>query len=767
MYFSMFIRKTLAVLGFMAYTATWSQSAVSIVVNDNNGRPIAGAQVVAHPENNMIFANEQGEVFFNTLPDSITVFVAGFQVRKTKPPYPRQFALNPLRDSIQEVVITATRTELSVVDVPVPMRVVGSDEIEQMGALRLQDVLSEQTGLQLISNHGTGLQMQGLSSDYILILIDDEPVIGRTAGTLNLNRLAVGNIERIEILKGPGSSLYGSEAMAGVINIITKQPKEDHALNFTTSYRKFNTADLGINYGMKGKKWRANVLANRFHTDGVGFDTPEGRVQLPQNTSYTFQPKLHYTFNKNWDASINLRGFTENQEQQFSLELGGTDAPIPTTSFGRLNEFNTNIRINYRKKGSHLQIRPYHAYYNFQETLLLHPSEAIFEESSFTQHFSRMEAQFDQQITSRQLATIGGGINPQSVEATRFSETGQFFASYLFFQHQWEISDRLRLQSGARYDWHNAYENRLSPKIAAQFVVKEDGLRLNASIGSGYKAPDFRQLLLDFNNSVAGYAVLGSNHVAERLAQLQAQGRIQAILWDTREIGKLRPETSWTIQMGFHQPIGKKWCVQGHVFHHLINDLIETTPVARQTNGQTIFSYRNVNQVRSQGFELQIDGRVAKAWTLSAGYQFLDMKDMTVVADIEAGSVFRRLPGGSVTRVSQKDYLGLFNRSRHSGNAKVFYTRNNWQFSVRAIYRGAFPFGDTNGNQIADTSEELASGNLLLNVMISKTLKKQFQIETGVNNLLNQTNLFEPSVFGMQWFVGFRWNVAWSNKSNS
>jgi hypothetical protein len=103
-------------------------------------------------------------------------------------------------EALDEVVVTATRTERSSDDVPLPVQLITEAQIDRIGALRLDEVLQEQTGLQMISDHGAGLQMQGLSSDYILILIDGEPVIGRTAGTTDLSRLTVNNIERIEIM---------------------------------------------------------------------------------------------------------------------------------------------------------------------------------------------------------------------------------------------------------------------------------------------------------------------------------------------------------------------------------------------------------------------------------------------------------------------------------------------------------------------------------------------------------------------------------------
>ncbi len=126
--------------------------------------------------------------------------------------------------NLNEVVVTATRSERKLGNVAVPVSIVSAKNIQQAASLRLNDILNEQAGLFLTSGFGTGVQMQGLNPDYTLILINGEPLIGRTAGVLDLNRITVGNIQKIEIVKGPSSSLYGSEAMAGVINIITKQP---------------------------------------------------------------------------------------------------------------------------------------------------------------------------------------------------------------------------------------------------------------------------------------------------------------------------------------------------------------------------------------------------------------------------------------------------------------------------------------------------------------------------------------------------------------
>ena len=119
---------------------------------------------------------------------------------------------------LDEVVVTATRNERSMGALPMPVSLITKAQIKTIGSLRLNDVLTEQTGLVIVPQvnaQGNGIQMQGLNPDYTLILIDGEPIIGRYRGSLELSRIAVGNIKQIEIVKDPSSSLSGSDALAG------------------------------------------------------------------------------------------------------------------------------------------------------------------------------------------------------------------------------------------------------------------------------------------------------------------------------------------------------------------------------------------------------------------------------------------------------------------------------------------------------------------------------------------------------------------------
>ena len=153
---------------------------------------------------------------------------------------------------LKEVVVTGTRTQKSLQQVPIPITRITSEEIKKKGLVRLNEVLSEQTGMTILDDpHGQGIQIQGFDPAYTLILIDGLPLIGRSTGIFELSRITTNNIDRIEIVKGPTSSLYGSEAMAGVVNIITAEPAKGVAGGLSARYGTNKTADLSLNSSYK------------------------------------------------------------------------------------------------------------------------------------------------------------------------------------------------------------------------------------------------------------------------------------------------------------------------------------------------------------------------------------------------------------------------------------------------------------------------------------------------------------------------------------
>ncbi|THU37236.1 TonB-dependent receptor [Niastella caeni] len=658
------------------------------------------------------------------------------------------------RESLDEVVVTATRTPRSIKNVPVPVTVIGQDKIERIGALRLNEVLTEQVGLQIISNHGTGLQLQGLSSDYILILIDGEPVIGRTAGTLDLTRLAVGNIQRIEIVKGPSSSLYGSEAMGGVINIITKKMPAAYTGQLRARIRRYNTVDVTAEASKQNDRWGWYLFANRLSTNGY-YTTDSISKAMPAYTAWTINPKLQFKISRSVELTLNTRFYIEEQKNNQGVqETGGLHLLKERT---RNTDVNISPVLTYKPDDrNRLQVRNYLTAYQTKTTIDYQPENTLYDESFFRQLFNRTEAQYDRSFSDAHTSTLGIGNIIETVEATRYDDGNKLTQQYIFGQHQWMPSKQFNMVAGFRYDRHNQYSDRLSPKLALRWNINRR-LWVQASAGGGYKAPDFRQLLLNFTNPVAGYSVFGTSVVAAGIARLQADGQISSLYMDAATIQNIKAESSVAFNASVAYNPFTRLNVQLNLFRNNINDLIDTRPIALKTNGQNVFSYFNYNKVFTQGLEFQTSYSLPFGLQLSAAYQYLDAKDVTVWDNIKAGKVYYRDAATNVDKkVKRQDYGGLYNRSKHSGNIKLMYdnARFHYNISVRGIYRGRFGYGgDVNSNALLDDPAEYADGYTVWNVSAQQFFNK-LTIEAGMNNLFKATNTYDPLLAGRQWYIG-------------
>ena len=655
-----------------------------------------------------------------------------------------------------EVVISATRTNRSVEDLPMPVSVIGQDKIQETGAMRLSEVLREQTGLQVVANHGSGLQMQGLSSDYILILLDGEPLIGRTAGTLDLDRISVSNIERIEILRGPSSSIYGSEAMAGVVNIITKTNQSGITGSLQTRYRTHQTLDLGGELGISDNGWDIYAYYNRFRTDGFDLNPETPGLTSSAYLSNTFQTKIGKTFSDQWNAKVFIKYYKEDSDNFMEVSREGTASLADM--LGKRKDVNINPTVTFKpSKDWTFTLRSMSSVFDTESATIFQEDGELLESEDFRQFYHRTELQVDHQLTPTQLFTAGAGHLLETVEATRYNDVNRFDAGYLFGQHQWNPSEKWNVVSGLRADLHSQYGSQLSPKISGQYQINKK-LSWQVSVGMGFKAPDFRQVLLNFNNASSGYYVFGASLVKEGMEKLQQQGQIQQILMDPSRFGDLTAETSWAFNTGFRYKISDDLLLHGNFFRNNISDLIDTSPVARLTNGQHAYSYLNVANVVTQGAEIDLDWRILDGLQFSTGYMFLDTRDLDVLDRIDNGELYKRDASNRTQKVTRSHYGGLLNRSRHSGHVKLNYydKLTGVDMALRGIYRGRFGFGDVNGNLVLDDDMEYAKGLMNWNLTLSKTLDNGIRLEVGGQNLLNELNLHDPTNAGRLLFVGLQ-----------
>jgi outer membrane receptor for ferrienterochelin and colicins len=657
---------------------------------------------------------------------------------------------------MREVVVTATRGARTIRSVPIPTQVLTARTVVEQGATRLSDLLAEHPGLVVTHDQfGSGIQLQGFDAAYTLILIDGEPVIGREGGVIDLERLPVGDIERVEIVRGPSSSLYGSEALAGVINIITRTPRHGFNAEAGVRYETHGTSDVNASVEARSERVAGRLMVNRYGSDGYDLVPEVPGLTAPSFSDYTVSGHLdvepadgttidlHGRYARM--RQISTLGFAEGG-QEFTFE---EDADRDDWTIGPLWE----QRI---RPGLKLTTRLYAAGSGNGYTLL---NRDLMEESSrteFRQWYRKAETQLDAVLGTRHVVTTGGGYVGETVRADRVQGGERSNSNgYVFGQHQWYLADGIQVHSSARFDWHTDYASRLSPKLAVM-VSPSSAVRFRASVGTGFKAPTFQQLYMDFTNPVAGYSVVGSSDVARALAEFERLGQIDFFLTDPSAIGSIRPENSVAFNLGAEWDVMRTLNLQLNLFRNNVEDLIEHQPVAAKPNGQYVFTYVNLNRIYTQGLELEAAWDPTARWGVAVGYQFLDARDRDVLDRIDDGSVYRRVNGRD-ERLTRSDYGGLFNRSRHSGSLRLTFRSpgHGLTSTIRAIYRSRYGYGDLNGNLILDDDREYVPGFALVHLTVIKDLTPWITAQAGIKNLLDTTYpTLVPSLPGRLLFAG-------------
>lgn len=659
--------------------------------------------------------------------------------------------------SLQEVVVTATRNEQLLNKVPIPVTIINKQQIKDMGAVLLSQVLSEQTGLFLSSNHGTGIQMQGLEAEYTLILLDGEPLIGRTAGTLDLSRIAVSNIERIEIIKGPVSSLYGSDALAGVINIITRNRAQSGSTTLGGRYGSNSTYNGDVNTVVLTPKSTLQASANLLGSNGYTLGDNKTSPTIAPYHATTMQGRWQYQINKNLQSSVSGRFYNQQYKSYFTDPAGRIDDK------GKEQDMNAAWQLRFQQSERVTQLfRLYYSRYHTDENMWWQSSKESYDESYFTQQYFKPEYQGDWKLGKSHLFTAGGGYVRETVSATRYDEQMAFNTGYLFLQDAWQPTEKWNIILGGRYDMHNQYPSQFSPKLALSYNLSPTW-RIMGSVGRGYRAPDFRQLYLHFNNAAVGYTVAGTKLASEIINDLTAKGQIKRLTVDPSQLNSLNAEKSWAFNVALQGKLATNAFAKVNLFYNSVSNLIDTRAIAEKTNGQYVYSYVNLQQITTCGSEVELNYSFNQ-WTVSGGYQYLRTKDNAIYDQVKAGKVYTTDEHTKETRVLHRnEYFGLFNRSRHNANLKLAWAspKNNWNANVRTIYRSKYGFTDENGNNVPDLKSEFVSGYLVTNLALSKQFfNKRMQVQGTIENLFNYNDYKHiPTMPGRLYTMAVSWTI--------
>lgn len=681
--------------------------------------------------------------------------------------------------TLDEVVITGTKTENSLKSVPLPIQIISAKAIQQSGTENLFDLLQMHTGLVIAANplgvslqgypnpFGTGIQMLGLDPAYTLILIDGEPLTGRNAGILNLGRIALENIRQIEILRGPATSLYGSDALAGVIHILTKNPKNNQ-LNARLHYGTNNELSTTLSGDLMTKKTSFSILGRYFKTDGWDFSKEIHGKTIDPYRNYAWNVKTATQINAKNNLTFSGRYFTQKQFNDYLIApeenkteiINGTTTEADKSIFGKWDH-KANETFQYIAS-------VYATGFQNHSKAFLKRNDSLYEKITLNQFLLRPEVQVN--IGKSKNEWVAGlGYNYETIHSNRYSSDKRMDAGFAYLQKQWFLNNSFNLIAGARYDKNSLYAAQLSPKLAIAYRPSSSIL-VKGSIGSGFKAPDFRQLFLNLSNSLVGYTILGARELGNGLRRLQETGMLsQDIDIQPYKDGvALSPEKSIGINLGTDLVLKPGLKMSLNLFRNDVSHVIETYNLPFvQENGKTIFSYKNIDKIFTEGAECNVNYQVLKNLSLNAGYNYLVAKDKTVMDDIKNKKIYKRDPVTTTTTlVKPEDYKGLYNRSKHTANLSVHYHNFIYKTDASLLvkYRGKYGFQGFNnyadGNEILDDPREFAEGYALINLVVNKELGKFISIQGGVDNILNYTQpVLMPFQYGRGYFLNLNFKL--------
>jgi len=755
-------------------------------VTDEFDKPLRGATVRLEPDGHSTETDVKGNFSFNRIFTgnyNITVSMVGKINHQANIKIGSVAANNliiKLSDderALNEVAVSENRAApdhlLKLERSAMPVTVISRRTIELMGSRRLDEVLKEQTGIAIVNNIGggarsVGVQMQGFSSEYIMILIDGQPMVGRNSGNFDLSRISVSNIERIEIIKGASSCLFGSEALGGAINIVTRYGALQPQASVAANYGSLNIADITLEgeTPFASQRGSANVSANYYRTDG--FNTNPKYIQqgttAPPYDNYALQGRIRYRLTSK--STIGFSGRYGLRKSFMSKDFG-----LGIISGDSQDEQDLNLSATFDhnfSSGLRSMSRYYYTNFRSDQSVDWQQTNSSITKDIFAQNLHRFEQQFAYGVNDELKFTGGLGGSIESMNDVSLTNPASVSSGFAFLQGDWQLTKQLGMVAGLRYDLTNTYGSKLNPSLGLQYKIIPT-LTFKAGAGTGFKAPDFKSRYLVFYNPAANYLVIGNEVLRQTLNQLQAQEQISEIRqYLLNQLDQnLQAERSTSLNLSLEWKPKENMKVEAGVFHHALRNQINSIQVATGSGNRNIYTYQNLPEAVNKGIDVSFSISPLKNLELSAGYQYLIAKDLSVIDSIKTGhypynqNIHDAATGNSYAP-KPSDYWGIENRSRHMANFKAFYNYRPWDASlnIRINYRGKYPFGDRNGNQFIDRYDTFVNGFFMFNAAFEKKLMKQhLSIRLTADNIFNYTDRLMPGQPGCVLLAGLTYRL--------
>lgn len=692
----------LLLLALCCCTVLYGQHPVAGVIRDaRSGQPLAGATVSRLDSVYTLSADSAGR-FRLFIPDGVAlrIAVAGYETVQIIPKgtVSLTIELQPLDKEIEGVVISGTMKAVRRSESPVAVEVYTPQFLKKNPAPSLFESLQNVNGVRpqlncSVCNTGD-IHINGLEGPYTMIAIDGMPVMSSLASVYGLFGIPAQLIERVEIVKGPASGLYGAEAIGGFINIITKSPDKAPAFTadiLTTSWKE-HSLDAGIKF--KPAKQISSLLGVHYYNDQAREDRNKDRftdVALQHRVS-VFN-KLRVVRKHNREASIAGRFFYEDRwggDMRWSKRFRGTDSiygeSIYTSRWELFGGYQLpvyeKLTISFSATG-HKQ----HSYYGNT------PYTA-------TQQNGFFQLTWDKKKGEKHSWLLGTAVRLNKYDdnstATRDTLTGlnrpdKAVLPGLFIQDEWQLNKKQLLLLGIRADYHPVHKSIFTPRLAWKWKWKETQvIRLNA--GSGFRVVN---LFTEEHAALTG----------ARAVEIQ-----EALL----------PEKSYNINLTYSWLYQRKKLVLQTEFaawySRFSNQIIpdyDTDP------GKII--YKNLDgSARSKGLTVNLDVKYRRRLSVLAGITFLQMEKKTVN---DQGHIIR------VTPVLTEKW---------SGTWTISYTlpATGWTFDYTGNIYGPMrlPLGS-----VYDPRPAFSPVWSLQNIQCTRKMNTVLECFAGIKNLLNWT----------------------------
>ncbi|MDZ7724465.1 MAG: TonB-dependent receptor [candidate division KSB1 bacterium] len=468
---------------------------------------------------------------------------------------------------LSDVVVTASRSPQIYKNVAVPTRVVQRREIEARGALDVADALKTRPGI--VIQRGTSgeknVTLNGIDGKRVLVLVDGVPFSARLNDKVNLAHIDADQVDRIEIVKGPGSALYGSDAMGGVINVITRSVSNE-TIAANLRYGSYET--VGGNFNLSR---RLGAVHTRVTLDvqKQGARQSVGEIQVDESQAMRAGLTMDYTNKRLGDFTIktDLRRDEMDSETQFMGQASDNELDVQTwhSTLDWKREFGTLLQT--RIKGYY---SGHHREYSTESFMAPAASVDTTEDQIYG-----VRSDIAWSVTQTLDLDMGVDVSRHNYDNKRLSSKAERDELGVFAQAQWQALEPVRLSVGGRFDKISNLEAHWSPRVSTLIDVSSN-LSLRAHWGLGFRAPSFIEMYSDFMMPIPGMP-------------LQVKGNPH-----------LQPETSNGTGLGLDFLVSDRMNISVSAFRNELNDMIVDFQ-----QSSLVYSYHNVEHAVFKGFEVR------------------------------------------------------------------------------------------------------------------------------------------------------------------